>query len=157
MFKIFVSPAPECVSDALHGVIDVLAAHGAPAFKFGCDVYSVLRPDKIVVYFDRAADMRECAAALGQALDGIPAQGVPFSAQLHGDGLVSWGIDPPDAIQPLESMERESWRIAVTARLARSLLIARHSSSASTDRVRFALDRLALEGIDVTTWAPDEP
>jgi hypothetical protein len=71
--------------------------------------------------------------------------------------LVSWGIDPPDAVQPLESMEQESWRVAVTASLARSLLIARHAHSASTERVRFALDRLSLEGIDVNTWAPDEP
>jgi hypothetical protein len=155
-YKLFVSPDERAAPEALQAVIDVLAALGAPPFKYGCGAYSLLRPDKIVAYFRSADEKDEAARALLSALAGVPAHGVPFSADVGGDGLVSWGIDPPSTLQPLEWQERGSWRTLVSGRLARALIIARHARAASVPAVTFALDRIALEGVDVATWAPLE-
>ena len=155
-YKVFVSPDERAAPDALHIVIDVLAALGAPPFKYGCGAYSLLRPDKIVTYFRSAEAKNEAARLLLSALAGVPAHGVPFSAEVGGDGLVSWGIDPPSKVLPLEWQDRDSWRTFVCGRLARSLFIARHARAATVSAVTFALDRLALEGVDVATWTPME-
>jgi len=153
--KIFVSPDPQFAPEALHVLIDALVGFGAP-FKFGAAVYGLLRPDKIVAYFSRLPDMTECASTLCRALAGMPAHGVPFSADMSGTGLISWGIDPPESIQPLAWRGPESWRLWVTSRLARSLILARHARAAVVSPIVFSLDRLALEGVNPVTWAPQE-
>lgn len=153
IYKLFVSPLPEQAPATLRTVIDVLAAHGAPPFKFGTGTYGLLRPDKIVAYFpDRRAALA-CGASLLAALASVPAHGVPFSAGLAPSGIVSWGLDPDAAPLPLADRGGESWRTWLTARLARALLIARHAHGA-TDAVSFARHRLWLDGIDVERWTP---
>ena len=155
LYKIFVSPTLEAAPEALRVTVGVMLDHGAPPFKFGGGLYALLRPDKIVIYFNTKAEMRACGAALCRALAGIPVHGVPFSAGLGADGLVSWGMDPLKEKLALANRGSESWRIWVTSRLARALLVARHATSVSQDDVvSFALDRLALHGVDPRTWAP---
>ena len=59
---------------------------GANQFKVGPDAAGLLRPDKFVVYLRDAAELRAVAAELTRALAGARPHGVPFSAELAGDG-----------------------------------------------------------------------
>ncbi|MEQ1690290.1 MAG: hypothetical protein ABMA00_03310 [Gemmatimonas sp.] len=153
-FKVFVSPDPEHAPDAIHAVVGALADNRPAPFKFGGGVYSLLRPDKIVVYFTTRSELRDFVSALLPRLDALRAHGVPFSADLTTDALVSWGVDPAHTSLPWSRDLSESWRVTVVSRLARALIGARHARTAGPDRIRFALDRLSLDGIDVTTWTP---
>lgn len=152
-YKVFVSPLPVYAPAALRIVIDVLSARGAPPFKFGVGTFGLLRPDKIVAYFADRRSALACASALFDALGGIPAHGVPFSAGVASSGIVSWGLDPDAAPLPLADRGGESWRTWITARAARALLIARHGHGA-VDIVSFVRHRLWLDGIDVDRWTP---
>jgi hypothetical protein len=107
-----------------------------------------------VAYFPTRSGMQEFVRSLRPRLDGLRAHGVPFSADVTGDGLVSWGLDPADGSLPFSSANTQSWRVTVTSRLARSLILARHATKRDVDAVQFALDRLSLEPVNVRTWAP---
>jgi hypothetical protein len=90
--------------------------------------------------------MDDVVGALGRSLRGCPAQGVPTTAETGGDGLLSWGVDPPagDAAA--------SWRSWVTKRLADSLIARR--ATPCVDRVGAALADLRLAGVDPDRWLP---
>jgi hypothetical protein len=105
----------------------------------------------MVVYFLEFAELQAMAAQLLEKLDGCRAQGVPFTAGIDAGGLLSWGIDP----SPEEaSMHRESWRIRLCNLLAAALVQAKTTEQAGISAVRFAKERLRLEGVDTDTWAP---
>jgi hypothetical protein len=88
-------------------------------------------------------------------LGDLPAQGVPFTAALSKGRLVSWGMDPhPEAFDP--SGTASSWRTWIATRLATTLIDAKRSGVASIEPWRFALDRVAREGIDTRTWTPTQ-
>lgn len=147
-YKLYVSPAPEELGENFG---DVLAAFGevrAPQFKVGADAGGLLRPDKIVAYFPSFERLAEAADALSARLAGVPAHGVPFTSEIGGAGLLSWGIDPPVA----ERAPGESWRFWLSRRLARALVAGLAAEHA--EPWRFALDRLGLEGIDTDSWTP---
>ena len=108
-----------------------------------------MRPDKIVAYFPSFERLAEAAGAVQSRLGGVPAQGVPFTSEIGGDGLTSWGMDPPASERSWAG--RESWRLWLTHRLARALLAAR---GVAEEPWQFALERLRLEGIDTGTWTP---
>lgn len=150
-YKLYVSPSIEALPAALEAVADVLrGAPGVAAFKVGEDVAGVCRPDKLVAYFDRLEDLHEAAGRLRERLAGCPAHGVPFTAAISGDGLLSWGADPPPATSAGRS---GSWRLWVAQRLAEYLLHGRRADD-GPEPWRFALERLRLAGIDTDTWAP---
>lgn len=153
LHKLYVSPLPEHLPQALAAVVDVLEGLGPESFKIGADADNVLRPDKLVVYvqnFDRVAELAE---ALRERLDGCPAQGVPFTAGLGDDGLISWGVDPPPGGATVPWLERESWRLRVVNRLAVALSAARRQTD-GPEPWRYALERLSYEGINTATWSP---
>jgi hypothetical protein len=153
-YKLYVSPLPEAVPTALSAAAEIAEETGAVALKVGNDAVSLLRPDKIVLYF---SDLdRVCAAArrLAGELAGCPAHGVPFTAELaDSGGLVSYGIDPPRPEFALVWQERESWRLWLTNRLAVALLAARRDGGA-LEPWQYALARLEIDGIDPSTWVP---
>jgi hypothetical protein len=158
-YKLYVSPACASVAEALRATVDVLAHAGAPPFKIGEDARGLLRPDKLVVYFANVEELERAADRLRHELAGMPAQGVPFTAPVTSDGLLSWGMDPPQADSPLPWQRRESWRLWVANRLAAFLLAAKHAAvhdgeTAVVEPWRFALERLRLAGVDTATWAP---
>lgn len=150
-WKLYVSPLPAALPESFGMVLDALAAARPFQFKVGARAAGLLRPDKIVAYFDSFERLAEGAAAVGERLHGVPVQGVPFTAEIGGDGLVSWGVDPP-ASERSPWGGRESWRFWLAHRLARALLAAR--SEPGPEPWRFALERLRLEGIDTDTWTP---
>ncbi len=154
-WKLYVSPTPEGTARALRALHDHLGDRSGPfSMKVGQTLDGALRPDRIVAYFDTRDALHVTARTLRLELDGLEAQGVPFSASLGRDGLLSWGADLATMDHlPVLAMER-SWRGWVTIRLATALTTGRNSGA--SDPVAFALDRLTLDGVSTATWAPTE-
>jgi hypothetical protein len=133
-------------------ILEALSASRARQFKIGSDAAGLLRPDKIVAYFPDFERLSEAASRIGGRLSGLPPHGVPFTAGIAGDGLLSWGADPPAAERSPLVGDWESWRLWLTNRLAVALVAAR--SEGVAEPWRFALDRVRLEGVDTETWTP---
>ena len=152
-YKLYVSPDIEAVPEVLCPLVDTMTDAGVAQFKIGADATGLLRPDKIVVYLGSAEELATVAGAVGTTLAGVAPHGVPFSAELGGDGLLSWGGDPPSGAGPVGAA-RESWRVSVCRRLAESLLRAQAAPLRRTRPASFALARLALDGVDVRSFAP---
>lgn len=153
-YKLYVSPACSELRAGFEATAEATAVSRAVHWKVGRDVYGLLRPDKIVVYFREFADLQETAARILEKLERCPVHGVPFTAELAGGGLLSWGIDPPTEQHSVPWLERESWRQRISNRLATALLLAKASAPTEIAPWRFAMDRLRLEGIDTETWTP---
>jgi hypothetical protein len=162
-YKLYVSPRIEALPEVFAQTVAGLAHRGG-SFKVGGDAAGLLRPDKLVLYFGDPEELQAVAAELGRRLAGAPTQGVPFTAEIGGDGLLSWGLDPPAAEPRLPWEAAVSWRLWVVRRLAAALVAARGEDPDSAagagppaDRPapwQFALARLRHEGIDVDRWTP---
>jgi len=153
-FKLYFSPTLESIPGSLPTVLRAFAEHGVAHFKIGDDLPGLTRPDKIVAYFDSFEDVQRVGCLIAESVTDARVQGVPFTADLLGDGLLSWGMDPQGQGPALEWLQGESWRLWITNRLAVTLLLARSSPALEADPWRFALDRLRLEGVDSETWTP---
>jgi hypothetical protein len=81
---------------------------------------------------------------------------VPFTAALTGDGLLSWGMDPPHSDQIPGWRGVVSWRLWVTNQLARAMLRARVLTGGGMEPWQAALLRLRLAGVRTQTWLPDQ-
>ena len=129
------------------------ARYGARALKIGGDIYGLLRPDKLVIYFETFEALAHAAQRLSGELANIPAHGVPFTAALGSSELLSWGLDGLglDARTSLPM----SWRQWVTLRVAAALAVAKRETPIDEDAVgAFVHRRLALDGVDARTWTP---
>jgi len=153
-YKLYVSPRPERIRDAFEIVVRVLSDFPETPFKIGADAAGLLRPDKLVAYFTTRALLDEAAALLRRELAGCDAHGVPFSSGLDDDGLLSWGVDPPDNERALQWLGRESWRLWVAKRLGAALSIAKATPGAAVEPWHFAIERARRHGIDVESWTP---
>lgn len=153
-YKLYISPHPNSLIEAFDSVIEVIAASDVTAFKLGKGAYGLLRPDKLVIYFDGWESLYALAVDMEKALAGVTAQGVPFTAGLTEDGLLSWGMDPPADARLSGWGEMESWRFWLTNQLARALLSARSSGGDAKQCLTYATARLRLEGIDTDLWIP---
>ncbi|HEY6350134.1 MAG TPA: hypothetical protein VI636_12065 [Candidatus Angelobacter sp.] len=153
-YKLYVSPAMSVLREAFHALVAAADASPARHFKVGNDAYGLLRPDKMVLYFSHLAELQETADRMMKELSHCPAHGVPFTAELAGNGLLSWGLDPPAEEHMVPWLERESWRLWIANRLATALVVAKTSGKSELPPWRFALERLRLEGVDTQTWTP---
>jgi hypothetical protein len=156
-YKRYVSPPPGLLREGFGAVLEALAAARARQFKVGDSAAGLLRPDKIVAYFPDFERLAEAADAVLARLAGVAAQGVPFTSEIGGDGLLSWGVDPPAGERSSLWDGRESWRLWLSHRLARALIDARAAATPAGVAVepwRFALERVRLDGVDTTTWTP---
>jgi hypothetical protein len=158
-YKLYLSPLPVHLREAFRAWLPAIAAAGAYHFKIGSSVRGLLRPDKAVAYFDDLADLKEAAVRITSQLLGCPAQGVPFTAELDCGSLISWGSDPPLEQAVPVWLRRQSWRQWICNRLGGALAVAKRQKAERQDMegmaaCRFALERLRLEGVDVSTWAP---
>ena len=116
----------------------------------------LLRPDKLLIYFLSFNALKEASAYLEPKLAGIQAHGVPFTAEIAGNSILSCGVDPPLEQEVSSWQEPESWRLWVTNRLARALLMAKMAPVCKIEPWRFALERLRLEDVDIETWTPTQ-
>lgn len=152
-YKLYVSPTLAALPRAFEAVASSVArGQGVQAFKVGADLRDLCRPDKLVVYFDRLDDLQDAATRLEERLGGCPAHGVPFTAAVTSDGLLSWGADPPALSADVGAMT--SWRLWVSQRLAEYLASGAADDSNALEPWQFALERLRLAGIDTDTWIP---
>ncbi len=154
-YKLYISPMPKQLLEVFCRVAELLPGSPAVAMKIGLPAHGLLRPDKMVVYFDDPEDMRCTAEKLGNTLRGFPAHGVPFTADMGTGGIVSWGVDPPSDMQTVGWKGAESWRLWLTNRLADWMVQAAQSGSRAVQPWRFALERLRLEGVDPHSFAPE--
>ncbi len=155
-YKLYVSPACEFLREVFGTTLSVFMTVQPTRFKVGLDVYGMLRPDKLVAYFGTFEQLQAAADLLANKLKGCPAHGVPFTAEIADDGLLSWGMDPPRDQQILSWQERESWRLWLTNRLAVALLGAKTAQSTTIAPWQFAMGRVELEGVNTTTWTPTQ-
>jgi hypothetical protein len=153
-FKLYVSPHPDVLGEVFFIAAGYMAEARVLTFKLGGDAFGLLRPDKLILYFSDYGALEAFAGSLALALAGFPAQGVPFTAALSEDGLLSWGMDPPQNEQIPGWRGVESWRVWVTDRLARAILRARVLERAQIEPWHYAMLRLSLDGIHMQTWLP---
>jgi len=162
MYKLYVSPRPERIRDAFEAVVRVLAEIPGASFKLGPTAAGILRPDKLVTYFDSRQALDAAADGLLRELAGCPPHGIPFTAGIGNDGLLSWGVDPPESERKLSWIGRESWRLWVANRLGAALSTAKSTRSAPAGGAtvmepwRFAMERVRRQGVDTVRWVPEE-
>lgn len=145
--KLYVSPRPEALATAFPIIAETFAEMEVRSFKVGRGIEGLLRPDKIVAYFDNRSHLDAVAGTLCERLKGCPAQGVPFTAEVGLNGLLSWGIDPPP------NTEAISWRSWVTRQLADEMVKARPSSD--SEAVAAALSGVTALGVNTAQWTAD--
>lgn len=145
-YKLYVSPHP-CDFDVTVETL-VVALNDLPdvGFKVGRGPIGVGRPDKIVTYFATWAELTAMARHLEARL-AVRAQGVPFSAQLDGIGMLSWGCD--GAFRTVEHGGRASFRADLCSLLAFALL---QCAGTVEQRVDSAYRTAEDSGIDTSTW-----
>lgn len=148
LYKLFVGVDLNELSRVLRLVSRVAPEERAVAFKIGADIPGILRPDRLVVYFRRRAQLEKAASRLATELASAPGSLVPFTATFEQSTVLSWGIDFP------RTSGGSSWRVHVTRRLAGALSIARRTSTDSSAAIPYALNRLRLDGVDPATMTP---
>jgi hypothetical protein len=151
-YKLYISPT----LTGLHNIVNIvaetlMAVDGTCGFKIGRDVETICRPDKMIAYFSSKDALRLAADLLGHRLADRPVHGVPFTAQISKDGLLSWGVDPPSRVT--NGKDAESWRYWVVTQLAEHLSCAK-SQLGGEEPWEFAMHRLRLSGIDTDRWTP---
>ena len=156
-YKLYVSPRPENIRDAFHALVRALADLGDSDFKIGEDASGLLRPDKLVAYFNSREQLDRAAAAVLARLDGCLAHGVPFTAGIDDAGLLSWGIDPPETERVLSWMGRESWRLWLATKLGDAMAFAKTCATRREVAAwQFARERVRRFGVDVERWTPTD-
>jgi hypothetical protein len=153
-YKLYVSPTIDILGRAFEKLLKALSATDAYQFKIAAEASGLLRPDKLVVYFADLESLTAAGTVLAEALAGLPAHGIPFTAEIAGRGLLSWGLDPPSGGSALVEHEGKSWRYWVANRLAAALLQAKGTERSEVEPWRFALERLRRQGVDVDRWVP---
>jgi len=153
VYKLYLSPETEQLPEGFGRLLAALSGAHAFQLKVGADAWGLLRPDKVVAYFPSFERLSELVFSLTGDLAGLPVQGVPFTSEIAGDGLLSWGVDPPGwTLRGVPGGGRESWRSWLSQRLARALLGARQEG---VERPwEFACERLRLAGVDTDSWTP---
>lgn len=153
-YKLYISPQLVDVARTFAITVDRLGRRDGAQFKIGKGAEGITRPDKIVAYFESLEALLDAAGDLSGALIDIAAHGVPFSAAISRDGLLSWGMDPPLANRTLAWQGPESWRGWVVSRLATAMVAAQSSGESSLPPWKFAVERLRREGVDTERWTP---
>ena len=151
-YKLYVSPTLEHLPRIFEAAIRAFAQGGCSHFKLGRGAHGLLRPDKLVAYFSGLEGLQQASEQIRISAQAAAAQGVPFTAPIDSDGLLSWGMDPPPFEQVMPSQQIQSWRQWLTGRVALYALAARETGA---DAPSFVRERVHLDGIDPATWTPN--
>lgn len=152
-FKLYISPGLRELPEVFQQTVYALSESNAVSFKIGNSPHGLLRPDKMVAYFENFEDLKKGAARLEKKIAGCAVQGVPFTCQIDKTGLLSWGVDPPES-DVLEAIEGGSWRTKITDQLAIAILQAQTERLSMSQTIDFIQAKLAATGINVTDWTP---
>lgn len=144
-FKLYVSPRPEHLPSVLECLWPQLGRLPVTAMKIADSAAGLLRPDKVIIYSPRLEWIEDLARRLLADASRWPAHGVPFSAEIGGAGLLSWGVDHHSAGTV------RSWRSWLVERIAGALCQAPRQP---LRRDPPSLRGLELEGVDVERWQP---
>jgi hypothetical protein len=151
-FKLYVSPVLDQLPSVFSIAAEAFAKTGCSHFKLGRGVHGLTRPDKLVAHFASLDQLQRAADLIRVRAGDTQAQGVPFSAPIDPDGLLSWGIDPPGFPMQPSGFERHSWRQWLTERIAGYVMAARQDND---DVEPFVRTRIAFDGVDPQTWIPN--
>jgi hypothetical protein len=149
VWKLYISPQPNQLGEAVRRAFAACAGLPVISLKYGGDAQGMLRPDKLVVHFETREAVHAASERLSPMLADCPVHGVPFSAELACDGLLSYGCDPPPGSPASHS--GQSWRAWITRRLAEPLA---YPTEFGPEPWRAALAHVARAGVDPVTWAP---
>jgi hypothetical protein len=153
-YKLYISPHPSVLSAVFSNAVNLFVEKEVAAFKLSSNAYGLLRPDKLIAYFQDYSSLEAVTVSLGDRLSQYPAQGVPFTASLSANSILSWGVDPPCEETIPGWQDILSWRRWITDRLARAMLRARILGSGEVEPWQFALARLSLDGVNTEHWLP---
>jgi hypothetical protein len=154
-FKLYISPVINDLPKVFQRVIPILSASSVFNFKIGGNIEALLRPDKMVVYFENRKELMETASLLKKELKGYKSQGVPFTSQIDEQGILSWGVDPADSAV-LSTIEAGSWRLKVTDQLALAILQAQKDRLNLQLSIQFIRKKLLSVGINTESWTSIE-
>jgi len=151
-YKLYISPELEHLPRVFECAVEAFAKVRCPYFKLGRGAFGLLRPDKLVAYFLSLEPLQQAAELMMTSIAATPAQGVPFTAPIDPEGLLSWGMDPPRFEQVQAWQQYQSWRQWLTWRIAHYAVAARDSGA---DVRSFVRARVKFDGVDPQTWSPD--
>lgn len=152
-YKLYVSPALFCFKEVFAKTVSLLSASNAFGFKTGADHNGLARPDKFIIYFSSYNDMLITAKKLKKMLTGYAVHGVPFTAQLDDNGLISWGIDPPSD-EVIQQLEGGSWRAGVAEKISAAITHAAANNISEDKIINHIQQKMLTERIDPSTWTP---
>jgi hypothetical protein len=146
-YKLYISPGWREMLDVVEAVVGAVPSCPCFALKYAATADSLLRPDKVIMYFRTLHEVEEATRILHRKLAGCFAQGVPFTASLTEDGLLSWGRDPP---RMAGFHYTDSWRSWICRLLGSAVLTA--AEIGESEAWRCALQSARRHGVDPTTW-----
>jgi hypothetical protein len=152
-YKLYISPVIRDLPKVMNVVLPILTASKAFSFKIGNGIQGLLRPDKMVAYFNNRSSMLQAAGELKNKFNDCKVQGVPFTAQIDDTGILSWGFDPPgsDVLSPIEG---GSWRCKITDQIALAIMQAKTEQPDHRRAIDFIGSKLFVAGIDPCDWTP---
>lgn len=149
--KLYISPLIEDLPAVFIRSLPIITNSEAISFKVGSSLDGLLRPDKMVVYFENFESLFETAGLLEKEINSFDPQGVPFSAQLDKDGILSHGVDPWLIDFP-ERKDNTSWRVIVSNELATAIALSKAAELSWELSIGFLKAKLFSAGIDMDQW-----
>ncbi|MDB5007776.1 MAG: hypothetical protein JWP45_2169 [Mucilaginibacter sp.] len=147
-YKLYISPCLQSTHEVFRTIAEMCFNFLVPAFKIGKGVHGMLRPDKLVLYFQSMEAMLSVANELRHSLNGVDAQGVPFTNPTDTGALISWAIEPNAISVNYEGVT--SWRMYVSKCISRSMKLS--AFMYGDHSVASVLKRIRLNGIEPDNW-----
>lgn|GEM_PF-6123399 len=152
-FKLYLSPIFTDLPLVFKRIQTHLNSSQAFSFKFGENQRGLLRPDKFVLYFHSSEEALDTGHFLAGILSDLPVQGVPFTRQIGGTGMVSFGMDPP-LQEVIQEIEGGSWRAQLADILASSILVCKKKELDMESSLKYIKAQLYAHNIDPINWSP---
>ncbi len=167
MRKLYVTAKLDHLPLALRAVFQAAHRADVSVVKFGADYANLRRPDRIVLYTRGREHAEQVEAGLRAALDGVPADTLPFAERICA--AVFTGLDPPPSAGPASAEgpaaspggrrvpapsavpAGTSWRGWVCRNVAQALHQAPPDNAELA--VAGAIQRCRQLGLDPATWA----
>ena len=139
VFKVYLNPRYAAFGRLCLRLPQMLLDHRVAGFKTVGRRWMALRPDKLIVYFDRADHRQDWIEEISDQISDLPANPTPFTEFACPSGLITMGTDPTD-------LPGQSWRSCLLRQIARRLI---PTVCHSVDEV---MEGLLETGVDPVTW-----